>query len=146
VNKDIKENSKENMTTPEEIRKKQARVNIDFEKDNILPELNKEDLEELNKPSKPVLLKKSIIDRNIAIHPELKKDDYNIIIRKSLYEPNLIFSGHNKNYTNFISKLHDTVNSTVLIELSESKSNYEIVHIHKIYDKNLKSMIRRDNE
>ncbi|GHU26536.1 hypothetical protein FACS1894152_1340 [Bacilli bacterium] len=74
-------------TTPIEIiKRKQAKVNIDFTRDNYLPGLNREDLEKLGKKSKPVLLKKSIIDKNKHNHPEVDEMDYDFILCKSLYE------------------------------------------------------------
>ena len=62
-----------------------ASVHIDFDKDNILPELNEEDLEKVGaKSNKPVLLKKSIIDRNKLLHDDLTDSDFEKIDRKSV--------------------------------------------------------------
>lgn len=130
----------------DKIKEKQSKVNIDFSKDNYLPELNEEDLKELGKESKPVLLKKSIIERNKERHPDIKENEYNKLISKALYEPDYIFPGNNPKYTNFVSKLNDKNNSTVLLEMGEENKNYEIVHIHKIKDRNLQKMKERDDK
>ena len=60
----------------------------------ILPELNEEDLEELGVKSKPVLLKKSIIDRNLSQHPEVSKDDYEMLTATALYNADAIIPGN----------------------------------------------------
>ena len=44
--------------------KKINSIKINFDRDNILPGLNKEDLADLGKEDKPLLLKKNIILRN----------------------------------------------------------------------------------
>lgn len=143
---DIKDKKEKNFTSDEEIKQKQAKIKIDFNKDNYLPELNKEDLEELGKEDKPVLLKKNIIDRNRKIHPDILESEYNLLISKALYKPTYIFSGNNPKYTNFISKLSDNSNSTVLLEMSNEKDNYEIIHLHKIRDRSLTKMKSRDEK
>ena len=45
--------------------------NIDFSKDNTLPNLNKDTLEQYGFEDKPVLLKKSITEKNKANHPDI---------------------------------------------------------------------------
>ncbi len=143
-NNNIEEPSE--FTTLEEIREKQSMVNIDFTRDNYLPRLNKEDLKELNKEDKPVLLKKSIIDRNFWKHSDIKEEDYNLIIATALYEPIYIFPGNNPEYMNFIGKIKTDRYSAVLIDMVENIENYEIVHIHKMTDKTLKYTRRRDDK
>jgi hypothetical protein len=122
--------------SPEEKQKKIDSVKIDFDRDNILPELNKEDLEELGKASKPVLLKKDIIEKNRYSHPDVKESDYAQIIGQSLYNPDLVVPGHKeKPYFNFLSRMGDDKNTIVLLELSDQKNNFEIVNLHWINDK-----------
>jgi len=124
-----------NETSDEDKQKKIDSVNIDFSRDNILPELNKEDLEELGKENKPVLLKKNIIDKNTERHPEVTGDDYSKIIGQSLYKPDLVVPGHSeKPYFNFVSRIGDNKNTVVLLELADVKNNYEIVNLHWSYD------------
>ncbi len=143
-NNNIEEPSE--FTTLEEIREKQSMVNIDFTRDNYLPRLNKEDLRELNKKDKPVLLKKSIIDRNKEVHPDVKEEDYNFLISIALYEAEYVFSGHNPKYMNFIGKIKTDRYSVVLIDMVENNENYEIVHIHKMTGRTLKLTRKRDDK
>jgi len=131
------------MNTKEEKQNKIDSINIDFEHDNILPELNQEDLDELGKKSKPVLLKKIIINRNILRHPEVDKNEYNYLLGQALYNNPSYFPGLKNNYFNFVTKINDKDNSLVLIEMSETKNNFEIVHLMKINDNNLKRMKKR---
>jgi hypothetical protein len=126
-----------------EKQKKIASVKIDFGKDNLLPGLNEEDLAELGKEDKPVLLKKNVIERNFARHPEVEKDEYESLVGQALYNNSLRFPGFKEGYVNFISKMDDRENSLVLVEMAENKNDYEIVHIMKINDSNLARMQRK---
>jgi hypothetical protein len=118
-------------------------VHIDFGRDNILPELNAKDLAELGKTSKPVLLKKEILKRNLKRHPEVNKEDYESILSEALYLSDLKFhgksSGHNPNYINFV-KLKPHNNSLVLLELAEHKENFEVIHLFRLGDNSLERM------
>jgi hypothetical protein len=131
-----KENGAGQKTSTEERQRKIASVKIDFGKDNILPGLNKEDLAELGKADKPVLLKKNIIDKNKAAHTDIKESDYAHIIGQPLYSPDLIAPGHSeKPYFNFVARVGEDKNTVVLLELSETKANYEIVNVHWLDDR-----------
>ena len=128
--------------TDTEKQKKIDSVHIDFERDNTLPGLNKEDLVELGKEDKPVLLKKSVIDRNLAQHPEVDPKDYDRIIGQALYNSDEHFGGkahHNPNYMNFI-KYGEERAALTLVELEDMKDNYEIVHIFEPKNKKVKNM------
>ena len=137
----------EGASLPKEIQDKINSVNIDFSKDNILPELNEDDLKELGiEKSKKILLKKSIIDRNLSEHKEVKPEDYNRIIKFCLYSPELIFKGNeSKPYFNFITRL-ERDNSGVILEIENTKEYFEIVHIIKLRDKSVRSIIKRDKK
>ena len=129
-------------TTDAEKQKKIGSVDIDFSRDNTLPGLNKEDLEELGKADKPVVLKKSIIDRNLQKHPEVERTDYNRIIGQALYDSDDRFGGkthHNPDYINFV-KYGKKRAALTLIELADKKDRYEIVHIFEPRNKNVRSM------
>ena len=131
-------------TSDEEKQKKIDSVKIDFDRDNTLPGLNEEDLEELGKDDKPVLLKKNIIDKNKATHPDVKEGDYAQIIGQSLYNPDMIVPGHkDKPYFNFVSRVGIDKNTVVLLELAETKENYEIVNLHWIDDRATQQKIAR---
>jgi hypothetical protein len=134
-------------TSAEERQKKIDSINIDFEKDNTLPELNSEDLEELGKESKPVLLKKSIIERNVNAHSEVATDQYNKILGNALYNSDLRFKGktdaHNPDYVNFV-KVNPGSNQLVLLEMADRKENYEIVHLFELNDKRLSRLVPKE--
>ena len=110
--------------------------NIDFSKDNTLPNLNKDTLEQYGFEDKPVLLKKSITEKNKANHPDITDDMAREIIGNSLYKPEAVLKANKDKpaYHNFITRLKDDKNSIVLLELSDEKENYEIVNYHYISD------------
>jgi hypothetical protein len=54
-------------------------------KDYTLPPLNTSDLQLLKKESKPVVLKKKVIDNEKANHPEIELENYNNMLAKGLY-------------------------------------------------------------
>ena len=143
-----KEEKTSEFTTLEEIREKQAMVNIDFTKDNYLPRLNKEDLRELNKKDKPVIASKRMLDRNKKVHPDIAEEEYNILLTNGLYTPQYILpANQNKlSYFHFIGNIEDNKNSGVIGKLSETKENYEIVHIQKLRNKSVNKIRRRDDK
>ena len=110
--------------------------NIDFSKDNKLPNLNKDTLEQYGFEDKPVVLKKNIIEKNKANHPDITDDMAREIIGYSLYKPEAVLKANKDKpaYHNFITRLKDDKNSIVLLELSDEKENYEIVNYHYISD------------
>ena len=118
-------------TSPEEKQRKIDSVNIDFNKDNTLPGLNAEDLASLGKPDKPVLLKQNIIEKNQKAHPDVNKEDYNKIIGQSLYSPDGVFAGHaSEPRFNFVSRTGPDKSTLTLLEMAETKNNYEIINLH----------------
>ncbi|MDE7330307.1 MAG: hypothetical protein K2N30_04360, partial [Clostridia bacterium] len=111
-----------------------ASVHIDFNKDNILPELNEEDLVKVgSKVNKPVLLKKNVIDKNIVQHNDLTDKDFESIIAYSLYSPSEIFKANaEKPYYHFAKVIE--VNSKgkpeiglALLDVDDNKDNFEVV-------------------
>lgn len=120
-----------------EVKEKIERISIDFSKDNYLPELNPETLEAMGKSSKPVLLKQNIIEKNRADHKDLTESDYKKIIGKSLYDPDDILPANQDKpaYFNFLSRIGKDKSTIVLLEMSETKDNYEIVNLHYLKDR-----------
>jgi hypothetical protein len=126
-------------------RAKPGEINIDFGKDNVLPELNGGDLEEFGKASKPLVLKKSVIERNLKNHPEVAKGDYNRILRQAPYNSDERFGGrqrHNPDYVNFV-KYGEGRAALVLVELSDRKDNHEVVHLFEPNIGNITRMKRK---
>ena len=121
------------------------------QKDYELPAIPIQTLKKLNKLSKPIILKKNIIKKNKNNHPEVDVKEYNDILSKGLYKTDVVFkTNKNDDYFNFVH-YDDESNAQVLIELSETKDNYEIVNFYKLSDKSLqrklKEAIKRvDNE
>ena len=138
---------KENTDTEEaDIQKKINSVSIDFDKDNVLPELNKKELETfksfgIDVKGKKVLFKKSTLDRNKIEHSDLSKEDYDKYIGRCLYSPEVVFRGNkDKPYFNMVTRIGDDKNSVVLLDLVLSKDNLEIVHFHLLRDKARKTL------
>lgn len=108
--------------------------NIDWNKDNILPKLNKDILKQYGLKDKPVLLKKNIIEKNKLNHPDITNDEAIRIIGNALYKTETVLKGNiNKHtYHNFITRTDDEHSDIVLLELSDEKENYEIINYHII--------------
>ena len=108
--------------------------NIDWNKVNILPKLNKDILKQYGLKDKPVLLKKNIIEKNKLNHPDITNDEAIRIIGNALYKTETVLKGNiNKHtYHNFITRTDDEHSDIVLLELSDEKENYEIINYHII--------------
>lgn len=120
--------------------------NIDFSKDNKLPNLNQDTLEEYGFEDKPVLLKKEVIDKNKRDHSDIDETLSKRIIGNGLYRPEAILKGNKDkpDYYNFISRTDDNHSDIVLVELSDKKENYEIINYHIIKNRQRKQKERRD--
>lgn len=115
--------------TPD-VRNKMEAVKIDFTKDNVLPEMNKEDADYLGIKVRPFRLKKKIIDRQALVHP-LSADKTNKILSCALYNSEFIGGKRENGYVNFISSLTDNRNPLVLVDVQESEDGYyDIVHYY----------------
>lgn len=126
------ENKKNNS---EDIQAKIDSLNkIDFSKDNKLPNLNQDTLEQYGFEDKPLLLKKEIIIKNKKEHPEINEQLSIKIIGNALYKPEVVLKANKDKpaYHNFISRTDDNHSDIVLLELSDKKENYEIVNFHII--------------
>lgn len=121
-------------------------VKIDFTQDNVLPELNAEDLEELGVESKPILASKRMLDRNKIAHPDISEAEYDVLLGSSLYNPQYIFPANpdKPDYFHFISTIDDGKNSGVILELAKNKDNFEVVHIQKLRNKSVARIKKRD--
>ncbi|MCQ2744013.1 MAG: hypothetical protein MJ230_04360 [bacterium] len=113
-----------------------------------LPNLDSKDLALIGKKSKPVILKKNIIEKNKTHHKEILVDENNEIIFNGLYNAEIILQTNpqnKENYFDFIAKRNGK-NDNVVIELAENKDNFEIVGWYIISDKGLKTKIRTTNK
>lgn len=140
---ELKEELQQELPTPKNDTKKLtpaekiASVHIDFDRDNILPELNEEDLSKVGaKENKPVLLKKDVIDRNFIQHSDLTNEDFQTIISHALYEPSEIFLANDtKPYYHFakvieVSSKNKPKIGLALLDVDDKKDKFEIVHAH----------------
>ena len=134
------------MTPAEKI----ASVHIDFSKDNILPELNESELEKVGvKDNKPILLKKSVIERNRTEHSDLTNEDFEQIVANALYAPSEVFPANKeKPYYHFAKVIE--VNSKgkpeiglALLDVDDRKENFEIVHAHFVRSSSYETMKRK---
>ena len=136
----------EGSSLPQEAQDKINSVNIDFSKDNILPELNKKEVDILKSlgidtTNKKVLFKKPTIERNKTKHRDVLKEDYDKYIGKCLYSPEVVLRGNkDKPYFNIITRIKDDKNSVVLLDVDINKDNLEIVHFHLLRDKARKTL------
>lgn len=143
-----KENSKIKKSTPTE---KIASVHIDFDKDNLLPELNESELQKVGaERNKPILLKKKVIDRNRIEHADLTDEDFEQIIKNALYAPSEVFPANkDKPYYHFAKVVE--VNSKgkpeiglALLDIDNKKDNFEIVHAHFVGSKAYERAKKKD--
>lgn len=121
--------------------------NIDWNKDNILPSLSNLIIKKYGLKNKPILLKKTIIDRNKEEHGDITTDNAVRILSNALYKTEAVLKGKAKrpNYYNFITRIDDEYNDLVTVELSEEKEYYEIVHFFVIRNRTRRKY-ERDNE
>ena len=102
-------------------------------KDCILPPLNTADLKLLNKKSKPVVLKKNIIEKEKKRHPEIPVEEYNEILAKALYGATAILQVKPKTKPNYFTFLReDEKGRSAVLEMAENKENFEVVSFLKI--------------
>ncbi len=115
-----------------------ASVHIDFTKDNILPELNDDTLMKLGeKNSKSVLLKASLIKRNLGKHLDVSEKVMQEIIAEALYNPIDVFPANpdKPNYYHMASFVEipgkDGLKmGLVLLDIDKSKEHFEIGHAY----------------
>ncbi len=120
--------------------KNQPKLHIDFERDNVLPELNSDTLKKLGtKESKKVLLKKSVIDRNFQEHADLTRQDFESIIYQALYDEPEVFPANadKPNYYHLASLVETNSKGKpevgiVLLDIDAQKDDFEIVHAHYV--------------
>jgi hypothetical protein len=122
-----------------EVRAKMESVKIDFDRDNVLPELNKREADDLRIKPKKIRLKKEIIDRQDIRHSEIPLKDTNMLIATALYAPDVFGRDRNNGYITFIKRLSKESSSPlVLLDAEESEECYDIVHYHFIKGRQLK--------
>lgn len=118
-------------------------------KDCVLPPLNTADLKLLNKKSKPVVLKKNIIEKEKKRHPEIPTEEYNEILAKALYGATAILQVKPKTKPNYFTFLRENEKGqSAVLEMAENKDNFEVVSFLKIDKRNAdkyKKITRRED-
>ena len=119
---------------------------IDWTKDNTLPNFPKSFLKKQGLEDKPILLKKNIIEKNKASHPDITEEEAKRIIGNALYKPEVILKANRDKsaYHNFISRTDNEHNDLVLLELSDKKENYEIINYHVVSNRQRKQKEKLD--
>lgn len=139
----------ERVYKEKETSKKIASVKIEVGKDNVLPELNEKELKEMGlTENKPVLVKKSSIERNMSEHADVKPEDFDFMIGNTLYAPDKIVKGKNpdRSYYSFAKRLKISVRNNrplygiVLLDVDKTKDNFEVVHWHWVNEDRIKSI------
>ncbi|MDR1998043.1 MAG: hypothetical protein LBQ83_06945 [Candidatus Margulisbacteria bacterium] len=113
-------------------------------KDYRLPAIPRKLRSVLKKENKPVILKKKIIIKNKNNHPEIALTEYDNILRTGLYKTQEVLQPNfqlKPNYFNFIARAEN--NTVVVIELADTKKEYEIVGFFKINNRKLNIMRKK---
>ena len=116
---------------------------IDWTKDNTLPNFPKSFLDEYG------LEDKNIIDRNFyEKHKDVDKEKAIKILDNALYKTDEIFHGREDrpNYYNFIYYTDDGHSDLVLVEIEDKKDNYEIVHFYRMNKRGQRKLEKRTNK
>lgn len=137
LNKMYSEREKKDNNENNKMRKK---IHIDFDKDNILPKLDDMTVKKLGaKESKEVLLKSSVIKRNLGKHFDVSDETMQNIIVETLYNPIDIFPANpdNPNYYHLASfvEVEDKDGlkmGLVLLDIDISKDYFEIGHVYYV--------------
>ena len=138
------DSSEEKQKEEKEIKEKIEQLEkIDWTKDNTLPNFPKSFLKKQGLEDKPILLKKNIIERNFYDrHKDIDKEKAIKILGNALYKTDDIFYGreYRPNYYNFIHYADDGRNDLVLVEIEDTKENYEIVHFYRLNKRGLSKL------
>lgn len=111
--------------------------------DYVLPDIPAFILEKLGKIKKPLVLKKSIIEKNKQNHKEVSVKDYNKILYDGIYCADVILkTSENDDYFNFVH-VDEELNTQVLVELSENKNQYEVVNFYRLSKKSLRNRVKK---
>ncbi|WP_297297640.1 hypothetical protein [uncultured Brachyspira sp.] len=151
---DNKQENKEETNNEDSSEEKQIKEKIeqlekiDWTKDNTLPNFPKSFLKKQGLEDKPILLKKNIIEKNKASHPDITEEKAKRIIGNALYKPELILKANpdKPTYHNFITRTDNEHSDIVLLELSEEKENYEIINYHIIDNNARNRKIKKHNK
>ena len=124
-----------------EVRAKMEKVKLDPSKDNILPELNEDTLEELEIDPLPIRVKKDIIARNKEHHSEIGEEETNLILASALYAPEQKAKAKGGGYIHFTKKIGDDDNTLVMVDFERNEGYYDAVHYFFVNDRRHKKIM-----
>ena len=112
----------------------------------VLPALSQKLLNLIGKKSKPVLLKKNILEKNKINHPDLSPQDCRENIG-AIYNCDLIIQPNPNGKPGYFMLVSvGGKNKQSLLEISENKESFEIVNYHYLNDRQLQQKINRANK
>ncbi len=140
---DMTKEGKADLLTPQD---KANAVSLNLNKTNILPPLNRADLEALGVKNKRLSFKLQTIQRNSTVHSDMTKQQYETAIKQAVYlhEYPIFRDAKKRNYWHFIGQPTRKGGSyqDVLVD-SSKKKRLEIVHIHKRNPNGTKNLLAR---
>ncbi len=142
--------AKKKMTPAE----KMASIHIDFDRDNILPELNGDTLMKLGvKENKNVLLKGQTIKRNLVKHLNVSEKTMESIITEALYNPIDVFPANPENLNYFhlaafveVEDKRGLKMGLVLLDTDVSKTEFEVGHAYYVDSDGFKRALNKTNK
>ena len=109
-----------------------------------LPLLPKNVADALGSEGKPVIIKKSIFEKNLTNHPELEPEDSRAILAEALYNPNLVGQTQPSRRPSYkVAVKTGDKNSVVVLDVYNDKKQIEIVGWRRINEKGLAKMQRQ---
>lgn len=109
-----------------------------------LPLLPKNVADALGSEGKPVVIKKSIFEKNLTNHPELEPEDSRAILAEALYNPNLVGQTQPSRRPSYkVAVKTGDKNSVVVLDVYNDKKQIEIVGWRRINEKGLAKMQRQ---
>lgn len=107
----------------------------------LLPSLPDNTLKIIGSEKKPVLIKQNILEKNKLNHKELTAEDSRKILNTALYSPDLIGRGKAQTKPSYwVAVKLGSKNAVVVIDITETKGNHEIVGWRMIDEKGLANM------
>jgi hypothetical protein len=114
------------------------------EVDVELPRLNADDLAQIGAADKPIVLKKNIVEKNRKNHPEIPAGEDIQILQEALYNPTQIIQSKPKEKPNYWTFVRQNGKAKLsLIEVSATKSGYEIVNWYQGDAKTVEKLQKR---
>jgi hypothetical protein len=109
-----------------------------------LPKLPKNVDEAIGANGKPVVIKQNIFEKNAAHHPELDGAASRSILKRSLYNPNLVGQSQPATKPNYrIAIQTGDRNAITILDVHQSKENIEVVGWRSINEKGFERLKRQ---